>query len=89
MASSRRPPRFRPIVDGWQWQLRALCRFTDPTVFFAQEQESQGVRVRRERIATGICARCPVRPECRAFARIHKERWGVWGGTTESERRAW
>ncbi|RBY94945.1 WhiB family transcriptional regulator [Blastococcus sp. TBT05-19] len=38
------------------------------------------------RLAKGGCARCPVRPECLAYAEAAGERWGCWGGLSERER---
>ena len=37
--------------------------------------------------AKAICARCRVRPECLRFALATREAHGVWGGTSEEERR--
>lgn len=39
------------------------------------------------RPAKAICARCPVRLDCLTFALAHGERFGVWGGLSERERR--
>lgn len=36
--------------------------------------------------AVGVCARCPVRDECLTFA-LGTTSLGVWGATTEAERR--
>lgn len=36
--------------------------------------------------AKAICATCPVRPQCREHG-IRFEKFGVWGGLSESERR--
>ncbi|MCD2191348.1 WhiB family transcriptional regulator [Actinomycetospora sp. SF1] len=38
--------------------------------------------------AKRICTTCPVRAACLSVAVATGERWGVWGGTTEDERRA-
>ncbi len=38
--------------------------------------------------AKAVCAGCPVRAECLEFALANDERWGVWGGTSERQRRA-
>lgn len=62
------------------WQTRAACRDHDAELFFRVEPET----VRR---ALRICARCEVRDPCRAQAMAHREMFGVWGGTTETERR--
>jgi WhiB family redox-sensing transcriptional regulator len=38
--------------------------------------------------AKAVCAGCPVREACLEFALANDERWGVWGGTSERQRRA-
>lgn len=43
---------------------------------------------RREAKAVAICARCPVRAECEAFALATASEFGVWAGMSESELRA-
>lgn len=35
-----------------------------------------------------VCARCPVRDACLEAAMVHRERYGIWGGTTGKDRRA-
>jgi len=37
--------------------------------------------------AKAVCATCPVRVECLDHAIATHERWGLWGGMTERERR--
>lgn len=39
-------------------------------------------------LAKAVCKRCPVQPECLAYALERGEQWGVWGGTSEEERRS-
>jgi WhiB family redox-sensing transcriptional regulator len=58
----------------------ALCAQTDPEVFFP---EKGGTTKEAKR----ICARCEVRDACLAYAVEGDERFGVWGGLSESERR--
>jgi WhiB family transcriptional regulator, redox-sensing transcriptional regulator len=62
------------------WSSRAACRGLDPRLFFPADDEDAGP-------ATAICAECPVREPCLEFALGSREREGVWGGTTERERR--
>ncbi|WP_231921931.1 WhiB family transcriptional regulator [Rhodococcus rhodochrous] len=45
------------------------------------------MRQRRERTAKQICTSCPVRIPCRDYALETRERHGIWGGTSESDRR--
>ena len=37
--------------------------------------------------AKEVCDRCPIKEQCRQYALDHRERWGMWGGTTPIERR--
>jgi len=55
-------------------------------VFFHPENERGLTRSGRERKAKQICARCPVLEQCRQHALTVHERYGVWGGLTETER---
>jgi len=34
-----------------------------------------------------ICTRCPVRVKCLEFALATQQAYGIWGGTSEEERR--
>jgi WhiB family transcriptional regulator, redox-sensing transcriptional regulator len=56
------------------------CRGTDPDVFFPDRGESLEPAKR-------ICGECVVRDECLEHALANGERFGVWGGTSERERR--
>ena len=58
----------------------ALCAQTDPEVFFP---EKGGTTKEAKR----ICARCEVRAARLTFAMEGDERFGVWGGLSERERR--
>lgn len=62
------------------WQDKALCAETDPEAFFPEKGTSS-------RGAKSICAACPVRHECLEYALANDERFGIWGGLSESERR--
>lgn len=63
-----------------QWQDRALCAQTDPEAFFPEKGGST-------REAKKICLGCEVRHECLDYALAHDERFGIWGGLSERERR--
>lgn len=63
-----------------EWQERALCAQTDPEAFFPEKGGST-------REAKKICQRCSVRSECLEYALAHDERFGIWGGLSERERR--
>jgi Transcription factor WhiB len=62
------------------WKLDGVCRQVDPELWFPDKGQSA-------RVATRICAACPVRAECLAYALERDERFGVWGGLSERERR--
>jgi WhiB family redox-sensing transcriptional regulator len=63
-----------------QWQERALCAQTDPEAFFPEKGGST-------RHAKQICSACWVQAECLDYALAHDERFGIWGGLSERERR--
>ncbi|CDO10116.1 WhiB family transcriptional regulator [Mycolicibacterium cosmeticum] len=63
-----------------QWQERALCAQTDPEAFFPEKGGST-------REAKRICQGCEVRDRCLEYALANDERFGIWGGLSERERR--
>jgi WhiB family redox-sensing transcriptional regulator len=69
-------------ADGGQaaWRLDALCAETDPEAFFPEKGGST-------REAKRVCLGCSVRTECLEFALDNDERFGIWGGLSERERR--
>jgi WhiB family redox-sensing transcriptional regulator len=67
-----------PVTDGWR--LDALCAETDPEAFFPEKGGST-------REAKRVCTGCDVRAECLEFALANDERFGIWGGLSERERR--
>ncbi|WP_342666348.1 WhiB family transcriptional regulator [Mycobacterium genavense] len=69
-----------PELTPDQWQDRALCAQTDPEAFFPEKGGST-------REAKKICLGCEVRHECLEYALAHDERFGIWGGLSERERR--
>ncbi len=71
------------ILQVPAWHERALCRQVDPELFFPEK----GTGLSQLQQARRICARCEVKPECRQDAIERDERFGVWGGTSEAERR--
>jgi WhiB family redox-sensing transcriptional regulator len=68
------------LGDAPEWQERALCSQTDPEAFFPEKGGST-------REAKRICGRCEVKAECLEYALGHDERFGIWGGLSERERR--
>ncbi|MFQ2876502.1 MULTISPECIES: WhiB family transcriptional regulator [unclassified Mycobacterium] len=67
-------------IPADQWQDKALCAQTDPEAFFPEKGGST-------REAKKICLGCEVRHECLEYALAHDERFGIWGGLSERERR--
>lgn len=65
-----------------EWTERARCRGLDPEQFFLRS-------VALSRSAIKICGRCPVKEECLSYAVEHDVDFGVWGGLTERQRRAY
>jgi WhiB family redox-sensing transcriptional regulator len=62
------------------WQERALCAQTDPEAFFPEKGGST-------REAKKVCTTCEVRGDCLEYALNNDERFGIWGGLSERERR--
>jgi WhiB family transcriptional regulator, redox-sensing transcriptional regulator len=62
------------------WQEQALCAQVGGDEFFPEKGDSV-------REAKRICSDCDVRAECLDYALAHNERFGVWGGLSERERR--
>ncbi len=62
------------------WMADAKCLDADPDAFFPEKGGST-------RDAKRICAACSVRDECLQYALGNDERFGIWGGMSERERR--
>ena len=62
------------------WTAHALCAETDPEAFFPEKGGSTSA-------AKSVCGDCTVRAECLTWALTSNERFGVWGGLSERERR--
>jgi WhiB family redox-sensing transcriptional regulator len=72
-----------------EWQRHAACKGPNAELFFPPTApERKEDRTEREREAKAICASCAVRCDCLQYALRIKEAHGIWGGTTELERRA-
>jgi WhiB family redox-sensing transcriptional regulator len=63
-----------------RWQERANCLGVDPDLFFPERGAST-------REAKAVCRGCEVRGECLEYALAHGEKFGIWGGLSERERR--
>lgn len=72
----------QPVEDEnpLAWQTDSLCAQTDPEAFFPEKGGST-------RDAKKICGSCEVRNQCLEYALENDERFGIWGGLSERERR--
>jgi WhiB family redox-sensing transcriptional regulator len=93
-ARSRTPTKGSRVALTWirthdwdtdAWRNRSLCRDSNPELFFPIG--ATGIALDQIDAAKEICAVCPVNPECLEFALATNQEAGVWGGTTEEERR--
>lgn len=73
-------PGVREEEGALAWQADALCAQTDPEAFFPEKGGST-------REAKKICQQCDVSAECLEYALANDERFGIWGGLSERERR--
>ena len=68
------------VPETLPWQEQALCAQTDPEAFFPEKGGST-------RDAKSVCGRCEVQGDFLEYALAHDERFGIWGGLSERERR--
>jgi WhiB family transcriptional regulator, redox-sensing transcriptional regulator len=67
-------------ADGRGWQDEANCLGVDPDLFFPERGAST-------REAKEVCRGCVVRLDCLEYALVNGEKFGIWGGLSERERR--
>jgi WhiB family transcriptional regulator, redox-sensing transcriptional regulator len=78
---------WRPAgAERTNWRDHAACRGLDPDLFFPVS--SSGASLTDIEAAKRVCQRCPVRTPCLHWALDLGQVSGIWGGTTEEERRA-
>lgn len=66
-----------------QWRRLAACAGMDVNMFIPEARgEGQLLYVP----ARQVCAGCPVRKACLDYALANREEFGMWGGTTPTER---
>ena len=77
-----RVPHPAPSRDGdhFDWRARGACRDLEPDLFFPDPSESAVD-------ALTACSACVVRPQCLTWALQTRQQYGIWGGTTEDDRR--
>lgn len=73
-------PDATPSLSASEWIARANCLGVDPALFFPGQGEST-------KEAKEVCTGCTVRVECLEYAIETGERFGIWGGKSERERR--
>ena len=72
--------------DVDDWRHKASCRDTDPDLFFPVG--ATGVAITQIESAKAVCRECPAIEPCLEYALMTNQDSGVWGGTSEEERRA-
>jgi WhiB family redox-sensing transcriptional regulator len=81
-----------------EWQRRAACRDADPELFFSKhicaddcapdcQGRKEAGRHARIRAAKAYCDECPVAIDCLLWSIDTGQQFGIWGGSTERERR--
>ena len=70
----------------YTWRRSAICRDTDPDLFFPVGTTGYAL-VQIDR-AKQVCGECPVKVECLDYALETNQDSGIWGGTSEEERRS-
>lgn len=64
------------------WMELANCRGMDPNLFHPGKGGNDLADAAKQ-----VCARCQVRDECLAYALDNNFAQGVWGGTSDRDRR--
>jgi WhiB family redox-sensing transcriptional regulator len=70
-----------PVTEERPWMVFSACRDADPDLFFPATPDESAH-------ALALCAVCPVRLDCLEYALDARERFGIWGGSTEKQRLA-
>lgn len=72
-------------TNSQPWRTDALCRKNDPDLFFPVG--TTGPAIQQIELAKGICRQCIAQSDCLQYALERRIDHGIWGGTTEFERR--
>ncbi|MGW0856921.1 WhiB family transcriptional regulator [Streptomyces sp. NPDC002690] len=72
-------------LAGTDWQKRSSCRWEDPELFFPVGDTGPALLQIEE--AKSVCRLCPVVDACLRWAMKTDQAYGVWGGTSEADRR--
>jgi WhiB family transcriptional regulator, redox-sensing transcriptional regulator len=71
--------------DDADWRTEAACRDAEPDLFFPIG--TTGIALDQIETAKRLCSACDAKNSCLEFALATNQESGVWGGTTEDERR--
>ena len=69
-----------------EWRSLASCQDTDPDLFFPVG--TTGPAIEQIANAKAVCRVCDVQKQCLDYALTTNQDSGIWGGTSEEERRA-
>ena len=73
-------------IEQDDWRDYSACRDTDPDLFFPVG--TTGPAIEQIETAKAVCRSCDVRRACLEYALVTNQDSGIWGGTSEEERRA-
>jgi WhiB family redox-sensing transcriptional regulator len=71
--------------DLEDWRDQAACRDTDPDLFFPVG--TTGPAIEQIEAAKAVCGQCEAQAACLELALATNQESGIWGGTSEEERR--
>ena len=72
-------------IEDDDWRDHAAFRDTNPDLFF--QVGTTGPAIEQIEQAKAVCRECPSQSACLEFALVTNQDSGVWGGTSEEERR--
>jgi WhiB family redox-sensing transcriptional regulator len=73
-------------IERDDWREHSACRDTDPDLFFPVG--TTGPAIEQIETAKAVCHSCDVQKNCLEYALVTNQDSGIWGGTSEEERRA-
>ena len=73
------------VPNPERWRLQASCRSVDPDLFFPVG--TTGLALDQIDAAKAVCDECPAKAPCLEYALVTNQDNGIWGGTSEDERR--
>ena len=73
-------------IERDDWRENSACRDTDPDLFFPVG--TTGPAIEQIENAKAVCRVCDVQQTCLEYALVTNQDSGIWGGTSEEERRA-